>query len=52
MVQVWPNGVGTYKGTHVSVFLVIMRGEHDDQLKWPFTGEVAVRLPNVKSDKI
>ena len=46
MVQVWPNGVGTYKGTHMSVFLVVMRGEYDDQLKWPFTGEVTVRLLN------
>ena len=46
MVQLWPNGVGTYKGTHMSVFLVVMRGEYDDQLKWPFTGEVTVRMLN------
>jgi len=29
---------------HVSVFCCIMRGEHDDSLKWPFHGDVCIRL--------
>ena len=33
---------------HVSVFIAIMRGEYDDQLKWPFNGKVTVRLLNIK----
>ena len=36
----------------MSVFVSVMRGEYDDRLKWPFTGEVTIRLLNVKSDKI
>ena len=32
------NGDGDGAGTHVSVFVTIMRGEHDDKLTWPFRG--------------
>ena len=28
-----------------------MRGEYDDQLKWPFEGDVVVELCNWKEDK-
>ena len=49
-LQVWPNGFKSCKGTHVSVFVAVMRGENDDQLKWPFTGEVTVRLLNLDHD--
>ena len=48
--QVWPNGFSTLKGTHVSVFIAVIRGEYDDQLKWPFTGEVTVRLLNLNKE--
>ena len=30
------NGIGCGEGTHLSVFMYLMRGEFDDQLKWPF----------------
>ena len=46
--QVWPNGFSTSKGTHMSVFISVMHGEYDDQLKWPFNGKVTVRLLNLK----
>ena len=45
-ISVDANGSETGKGTHVSVFLHIMRGEFDDTLKWPFHGEVTVQLLN------
>ena len=32
----------------MSVFISVMRGEYDDQLKWPFNGKVTVRLLNLK----
>ncbi len=32
------------KGTHVSVFVLFMRGEFDDSLKWPFRGFIHFRL--------
>lgn len=39
-VKVYPNGNGTAKGTHISVFVCILEGVHDDRLSWPFIGEV------------
>ena len=38
------NGFGRGKGTHVSVYVHLMRGEFDDLLKWPFCGEVTMQL--------
>ena len=32
--------------TQVSVYVCLMRGEHDDQLKWPFRGDITVQLLN------
>ena len=49
-LRVDPNGCINGAGTHVSVFVYLMRGEHDDQLKWPFQGDITVQLLNQKSD--
>ena len=43
-LRVYVNGFGTGKGTHVSVFVYLMRGEFDDLLKWPFRGDVTIQL--------
>ena len=43
-VHLYGTGAGT--GTHVSVHLNIMKGEFDDQLSWPFLGEITVQLVN------
>ena len=43
-LKVYANGFGNGKGTHVSVFVLLMRGEFDDHLKWPFNGNVTVQL--------
>ena len=40
-------GDGTGKGTHISVFLVIMRSEYDDILLWPFKHRVVISLINL-----
>lgn len=40
----YPNGDGNGKGTHMSMFLVIMRGEYDALLPWPFIQKVYFRL--------
>ena len=45
-LRVDANGLGSGKGTHVSVFVYLMKGEFDDHLKWPFSGEVVVELKN------
>jgi len=50
-VQVYANGSGKAKGTHVSLFTRIMKGEHDDELSWPFQGKITVELLNQNGDK-
>ena len=44
------NGWSKGKGTHVSVFAYLMRGEFDDHLKWPFQGVVTVAMLNQLED--
>ena len=41
--RLYLNGDGMGKGTHVSLFFVIMRGPCDALLKWPFRQKVCVR---------
>ena len=45
------DGSSTAKGTHVLVFLYLMKGENDDCLGWPFKGSVTVNLLNWKEDR-
>ena len=51
-LNVYGNGCGDGKGkgTHVSVFAHLMRGEFDDHLKWPFQGCVTVAMLNQLED--
>ena len=49
-VVIYPNGCGKGKGTHMSVFLGVMKGLHDDQLPWPLKGEFHIKLLNQISD--
>ena len=50
-IRVDANGTGDGKGTHVGVDVHMMRGEYDDNLKWPFKGEVMVQFLNQRGDK-
>ena len=43
-LSVEANGFGTSKGMHTSVFIHLMRGEFDEQLKWPYVGKITVML--------
>ena len=43
-------GNGSYKGTHLSVFLFLMKGLHDDELTWPLRGKFEIKLLNQISD--
>ncbi|XP_067406904.1 TNF receptor-associated factor 1-like isoform X2 [Emydura macquarii macquarii] len=43
-LKLYFNGDGTGAGTHISLFLVVMRGEYDFQLKWPFRHKVTFTL--------
>ena len=44
-------GIYISEGTHLAVFVYVMRGEFDDQLKWPFRGGVTIKLVNLKEDR-
>ena len=37
-------------GTHVSVWVFLMRGEYDDCLMWPFSADITVQLVSQKAD--
>lgn len=37
------NGDGTGKRTHLSLFIVIMKGEYDALLPWPFRNKVRTK---------
>ena len=50
-LKVYTNGLKSGKGTHVSVYAHLMRGEHDDELEWPFEGSTTVELLNQRKDK-
>ncbi|XP_025029306.1 TNF receptor-associated factor 1-like [Python bivittatus] len=43
-LKLFLNGDGTGAGTHLSLFLVLMKGEYDFQLKWPFRHKVTFTL--------
>ena len=45
------NGTGSAKATHVSVYFYLLRGEYDDQLKWPFRGAITMQLLNQSRDE-
>ena len=49
-LKVYANGNGVGKGTHISVFAYLMRGEFDDCLEWPFKGSVVIQLCNQLKD--
>ena len=38
------------EGTHLSVFLYLMKGPHDDELIWPLRGKFEIKLLNQISD--
>ena len=50
-VRIDPNGIMNGKGTHVSAYVYLMRGEYDEDLKWPFKGVVVLRLLNQLHDR-
>jgi TNF receptor-associated factor 4 len=45
-IVAYPNGSVQSRATRLSVGITILRGEFDDQLKWPFNGEVMIQAYN------
>jgi len=50
-LRVHANGQDRGEGTDVSVLVHLMRGEHDDHLKWPFQGDITVQLLNQRREE-
>ena len=54
MLEVCVSGYGNGKGTHVSVFLRLMRGPYDNELQqsghWPLRGSFTIKLLNQFND--
>ena len=42
--RIYLNGVGMGRGTHISVFFGVMRGQYDALLRWPFRPKVTFML--------
>ena len=45
-LRVIAGGAGSGKGSHLSVFLYLMKGPYDSQLDWPLKGEFEMTLLN------
>ncbi|XP_030631320.1 TNF receptor-associated factor 2 [Chanos chanos] len=43
-LRIYLNGDGTGRGSHLSLFFVVMRGQSDALLKWPFNQKVTLML--------
>ena len=47
---VCPNGDGQDKGSHVSVLIYLMKGDNDNVLLFPFSGNIIIKLLNWTED--
>ncbi len=50
-IRVEANGSRKGSGSHVSVFACIVKGKYDENLNWPFVGDITFQLLNQLEDK-
>ncbi len=50
LLKVYANGNGSGAGTHLSLYVNLMKGEHDDKLSFPVNTTITVQLLNWVSD--
>ena len=50
-IRAYLNGDGSGEGTHLSIFFVLMRGEYDPLLQWPFDHKVSLVLVDQEQKK-
>ncbi|XP_039183049.1 TNF receptor-associated factor 1 [Crotalus tigris] len=43
-MRIYLNGEGRGRGTHVSLFIVLLKGDYDALLPWPFTHKITFML--------
>ena len=46
-----PNAYGDGKNTHLSIFMIIMKGENDSSLTWPFNKKVTFTVIDQQEDE-
>ena len=51
-VGIYPNGLRDYRNTHLAVFIVVMEGEYDAILPWPFKKKVTFTLIDQQEDSV
>ena len=49
-IVAYANGYKSGKGTNITIRAIIMKGQHDDLLKWPFTGTIVIEILNWRED--
>ena len=49
-IKVYPAGISVGQGTHLSSYLILMKGPHDDNLSWPLKNKFEMKLLNQISD--
>ena len=50
-LRIFLNGEGDGEGSHLSAFLVIMKGNYDYAMAWPFNKMITIQLLNQQGDK-
>ena len=50
-LRLYPFGDGAGRGTHLSLFIVVMKGDFDEILEWPFKHKVTFQLLNQSGGK-
>jgi len=48
-VRVNLDGVENAQGTHLSLFVHLMKGDYDELLPWPFSGSITLTVINQAS---
>ena len=49
-IHLYPNGSGSGKNTHLSLFIILMKGEYDSITPWPFRQKVTFSLIDQQED--
>ena len=49
-LKLYPNGDGDGESTHLSIYIIIMKGEYDASLTWPFNKQVTFTVIDQQED--
>ena len=49
-LSIYCNGNKAGEGTHVSIYIFLTSGEHDDELQWPFHNTITVLLVDQENE--